>query len=64
MKSFILVGMELVGPSKRMWAGIVVEYFFAIGLLVLAGVAYGLRDWRYIEMAVAFPNVLYLLYFL
>ena len=55
--------MELVGPSKRMWAGIVVEYFFAIGLLILAGVAYLLRDWKYIEMAVAFPNILYLSYY-
>ncbi|XP_060551325.1 organic cation transporter protein-like [Ruditapes philippinarum] len=58
-----VIGMELVGPSKRMWAGVVVEYFFAIGLLILAGVAYLLRDWKYIEMAVAFPNILYLSYY-
>jgi OCT family organic cation transporter-like MFS transporter 4/5 len=43
--------MEIVGPSKRVWAGIVIEYFFAIGLVVLAGVAYALRDWVYIEIA-------------
>ena len=54
--------MELVGPSKRMWAGVVIEYFFALGLLVLGLVAYFIRDWKYIEMAVAFPNVIYLTY--
>ena len=54
--------MELVGPSKRMWAGIIIEYFFAIGLLVLAMVGYFLRDWNHIEMVIAFPNVVYLTY--
>lgn len=55
--------MELVGPSKRLWAGIVVEYFFALGLVILAGVGYLLRDWKNIEIAVSFVNILYLSYY-
>ena len=55
--------MEFVGPSKRVWAGIVIAYFFALGLVVLAGVAYFLRDWKYLEIACAAPNGLFLVYF-
>lgn len=62
-KAIFLPGMEMVGPSKRMWAGIVVEYFFALGMIILAGVGYMLRDWRHINMAVTFPNLVFLSYF-
>ena len=58
----ILSGMEIVGPSKRVWAGVVIEYFFAIGLVVLAGIAYAIREWKYIEIAVSVPSVFFLLY--
>ena len=57
---FIIVGLELVGPSKRNLAGIVIEYFFAVGLMLLAGVAYLLRDWFYIELVFGAPTVLFL----
>ena len=59
---FFLIGMELVGPSKRVWAGIVVDYFFASGLVVLAGVGYLIRDWMYLELTVSVPIVLFLFY--
>ncbi|XP_076078144.1 organic cation transporter protein-like isoform X2 [Mytilus galloprovincialis] len=61
MTAFVL-GMEIVGPSKRVWAGVVIEYFFAIGLVVLAGIAYAIREWKYIEIAVSVPSVFFLLY--
>ena len=61
--SFNLTGMEMVGPSKRMWAGVIIEYFFAIGLLILTGIGYLVRDWNYFEMAIAFPNLIYIIYF-
>ena len=53
--------MELVGPSKRNLAGIVIEYFFAAGLVILAGVAYLLRDWFYIELVFGAPMILFFL---
>ncbi|KAJ8316720.1 hypothetical protein KUTeg_005730 [Tegillarca granosa] len=34
MTAFV-IGMELVGPSKRKLAGIIVEYFFALGLVLI-----------------------------
>lgn len=57
-----VLGLEMVGPSKRVWAGIVIHAFFALGLVYLAGVGYLLRDWQYISLAVAGPCVFYLSY--
>ena len=51
-----------MGPSKRVYAGTVNEYFFAVGLVVLAGVAYLLRDWYTIELTVGIPCFAFLLY--
>ncbi|KAJ8316719.1 hypothetical protein KUTeg_005729 [Tegillarca granosa] len=53
-----VIGLELVGPTKRKFVGIATNYFFAIGLLVLAGVGYLLRDWQYILLALSAPTVL------
>ncbi|KAK3593129.1 hypothetical protein CHS0354_018259, partial [Potamilus streckersoni] len=54
--------MELVGPSKRLWAGIVNEYFFALGLLVIGAIAFALRDWKDIELITDASFAVYLLY--
>jgi hypothetical protein len=43
---FLSTGLEMVGPSKRNWAGIVIHMFFAVGLVYLAGMGYFLRDWK------------------
>ncbi|XP_005098247.1 organic cation transporter protein [Aplysia californica] len=60
--SAFVIGMELVGPSKRKYAGIVIEIFWCIGLFIQNGVAYGLRDWRYLQAALSAPTVLFLSY--
>ncbi|KAK3593126.1 hypothetical protein CHS0354_018254 [Potamilus streckersoni] len=57
-----IISMELVGPSKRLWAGFGSMYFFAIGLLVVGGIAYGVRDWKYIELITSCSCAAYLLY--
>ncbi|XP_064595319.1 organic cation transporter protein-like [Liolophura sinensis] len=59
--AFVL-GVELVGPSKRVWAGIVIEYFFALGIVLLAGIAFLIRNWRYLQIAVSLPSALFLVY--
>ncbi|XP_069101118.1 organic cation transporter protein-like [Argopecten irradians] len=55
-------GLELVGPNKRIWAGIVIHIFFAIGLCYLAGVGFLLRHWKWIQLAVAIPCSIYMFY--
>ncbi|XP_061193498.1 organic cation transporter protein-like isoform X2 [Saccostrea echinata] len=61
MSAYVL-GVEIVGPSKRLWAGVVIEYFFAIGLVVLCLIGYLIRDWNYNEIAVSAPSALLLSY--
>lgn len=57
-----VIGVELVGPSKRIWAGIVIEYAFAIGLISLAFIGYFMRYWKYLVIICALPFALNLSY--
>lgn len=57
------IGMEMVGPSMRLWTGTLIHAFFTLGLVILSGIAYVLRDWRNLELAIAVPNVVYLTYY-
>ncbi|XP_076466443.1 organic cation transporter protein-like [Babylonia areolata] len=57
-----VLGMELVGPKKRMFVGIVVEMFWSCGVMLLGGVAYVVRDWTQLQMIVSFPVLLLFLY--
>lgn len=60
--SSCVLGLEVVGPTKRVWAGVVIHGFFTIGLCYLSGVAWLLKHWSYIQIAVAAPCALYLSY--
>ncbi|KAL8563592.1 hypothetical protein ACOMHN_019330 [Nucella lapillus] len=53
-----VLGMELVGPKKRMFVGIVVEMFWSCGVMLLGGVAYIVRDWSTLQMIVSLPALL------
>lgn len=61
MSAFVL-GMEIVGPSKRLWAGVVIEYFFALGLVLLCLVGYLVREWKYNEIVLSVPSAFILVY--
>ena len=45
IKSVCVSGLELVGDSYRTVAGAVIQMFWPVGVFILTGVAYGLRDW-------------------
>lgn len=55
-------GTELVGPSYRVLAGFLIQGFYSIGYMALSGVAYLIYDWRYIEVAITLPVVLFAAY--
>ncbi|RUS86172.1 hypothetical protein EGW08_006066 [Elysia chlorotica] len=55
--SAFVIGMELVGPSKRRIAGIVIEMFWCIGLFIETGIAYGIRDWSYFQITISMFNI-------
>ncbi|CAL1533640.1 unnamed protein product [Lymnaea stagnalis] len=53
---------ELVGPKYRVVAGFVSQGFYSIGFMSLAGIAYFIREWRYLEIAITLPVILFSLY--
>ncbi|XP_043074826.1 organic cation transporter protein [Puntigrus tetrazona] len=61
MNAFVL-GTEWTGPKKRMLAGVITDYFFGFGYILLAGVAYLIRDWRKLQLAISAPGFLFLFY--
>ncbi|XP_060081316.1 organic cation transporter protein-like [Ylistrum balloti] len=57
-----VLGVELVGPSKRKYTGLVAEYFFSIGLVILAGVSFLVRDWFIINIICSAHAALFIFY--
>ena len=60
--SFCNPALELTSPEKRYWPGIVSNCPYCIGLLILTGIAYGCRDWSYIQMYTSLPGVILITY--
>ncbi|CAF0825598.1 unnamed protein product [Rotaria sordida] len=58
-----VIGVELVGPKQRLFTGIVIEYFFAIGQLILLAFAYMIRTWRLLHIALAILSVPFLFFY-
>uniref|UniRef100_A0A8D1JU01 Solute carrier family 22 member 2 n=1 Tax=Sus scrofa TaxID=9823 RepID=A0A8D1JU01_PIG len=59
---YILI-TEFVGLSYRRTVGIFYQVAFTFGLLVLAGVAYALPHWRWLQFTVTLPNFCFLFYY-
>lgn len=55
-------GTEWTGSKQRMLAGIITDYFFGFGYILLAGVAYLIRDWRKLQLAISVPGFLFIFY--
>lgn len=62
MSTMILVS-EWVGPSRRTRAMVLAQSNFALGLMVLAGLAYGVRNWRLLQIIGTTPIFLLVFYF-
>ncbi|XP_077347346.1 solute carrier family 22 member 13-like isoform X1 [Lithobates pipiens] len=54
---------EWVGASQRSFATITAHVCFAVGLIVLAGVAYAIRNWRLLDIACSAPTALLFWFF-
>lgn len=61
MNAFVL-GTEWTGPKHRMLAGVITDYFFGFGYILLAGVAYLIRDWRKLQLAISAPGLVFVFY--
>ena len=60
--SFCITAMEMVGPSKRLYAGVVCQFFFTTGYILTAAFAYFIKDWRILQAALSAPGILFLCY--
>ena len=60
---FLIAGTELVGTSKRAFAGIAIRIFYSIGMMLLAVIAWLLREWSHIELAISVPPIIFLIYY-
>ena len=50
-----------MGPSKRAMAGNVIWMLFSSGYMLLALIAYFIRDWRTLQLVLSVPTVLFFL---
>uniref|UniRef100_A0A3P8WJR8 Si:dkey-119m7.4 n=1 Tax=Cynoglossus semilaevis TaxID=244447 RepID=A0A3P8WJR8_CYNSE len=60
INAFVLT--EWTGAKQRMLAGIITDYSFGFGYVLLAGVAYLIRDWRKLQLAISAPGFFFLFY--
>lgn len=61
-KNVVFAGTEWIGPSKRSWGACVPQFFDAVGQCVVAGVIYGIRNWRLVQIIAASPLVVVIIY--
>ncbi|XP_076976888.1 solute carrier family 22 member 1 [Tamandua tetradactyla] len=54
---------EFVGSGYRRTVAILYQMAFAVGLVLLAGVAYAIPHWRWLQLAVSLPTLLCVLYY-
>jgi len=54
----IVMACELFPAIYRTFAGTVLELFWAAAWMFLALMAYFIRDWRHLQLAVTLPGVL------
>ncbi|CAI5642070.1 unnamed protein product [Oreochromis niloticus] len=58
----IILSTEWIGMSKRSWGACVSQLFSAIGHCVLAGMIYGIRNWRLAQLITAVPLAVLMIY--
>ncbi|CAB1320699.1 unnamed protein product [Coregonus sp. 'balchen'] len=61
INAFVL-GTEWTCTQRRMLAGVFTDYFFGLGYILIAGLAYLIRDWRKLQLAISVPGFLFIFY--
>ncbi|MED6295067.1 hypothetical protein CHARACLAT_027586, partial [Characodon lateralis] len=61
-ESLLVQCTEWTCTKRRMLAGIITDYTFGLGYMLLAGVAYLIRDWRKLQLAISAPGFLLIFY--
>ncbi|XP_030075551.1 solute carrier family 22 member 6-A [Microcaecilia unicolor] len=54
--------VEWIPTRKRAVVGTLIGHFFSIGQILLAGLAYAIRDWRWLQLTVSLPYFIFFCY--
>ncbi|XP_045584002.1 organic cation transporter protein [Procambarus clarkii] len=60
--NFVLV-MEVVKPEARTMTGMMYIFFVGLGTAILPGMAYFIRSWRYLELAIGLSSFILVAYY-
>uniref|UniRef100_T1J4N1 Major facilitator superfamily (MFS) profile domain-containing protein n=1 Tax=Strigamia maritima TaxID=126957 RepID=T1J4N1_STRMM len=60
--SFVLV-MEFIGPDKRVLVSQIIQLIYSFGEMTLAGIAYLVTDWSYLQLVTSVPALLFLVFY-
>ncbi|XP_078576449.1 organic cation transporter protein-like isoform X1 [Branchiostoma floridae x Branchiostoma japonicum] len=55
-----VMATELVSPDKRSLVGMVIWIYWAIGYVILSGIAYLIRTWMWLQIAVTMPYLFFI----
>lgn len=58
----IFSALELAGPNYRSFVTVMTCIFYTLGLILLSGITYLLRDWRSLALATSVPFLFYYFY--
>ncbi|XP_017113967.1 organic cation transporter protein [Drosophila elegans] len=58
-----VIALEMVGSSYRLFAGVAMQMFFSVGFMLTAGFAYFIHDWRWLQIALTLPGLLFVCYY-
>ncbi|XP_074651851.1 organic cation transporter protein-like [Tubulanus polymorphus] len=53
---------ELFPATHRTMPCVGIQFFWALGVMALSGIAYWLKDWNYIQIAISVPSFLAIIY--
>ncbi|XP_038583265.1 solute carrier family 22 member 2-like [Micropterus salmoides] len=62
MTSYVLL-TEIVGVEYRRMVGTLYQMFFSVGILILPLLAYFITDWRWLQVVITAPYMLFLTYY-
>ena len=54
----IVMACEIFPAAQRTFAGTAIELFWAASWMVLALIAYFIRNWRYLQLTISLPPVI------
>lgn len=53
----------MVGVEYRRTVGILFQMFFSVGILILPLLAYFIGDWRWLQVVISAPYLLFIAYY-